>query len=116
MLDDAQASKVVDLYPHYPGNGELVKAGTRIVWNGQLKRAATDLWATEQNAPDCAPELWEDINYHKGYRIIPDTLTVGTAFEKNECGWWKDKIFRSIYDGKNVWTPDEYPAGWEVIK
>jgi hypothetical protein len=36
MLDDAQASTVIDLYPAYPADGSLVTSGTRINWRYQL--------------------------------------------------------------------------------
>lgn len=114
-LTDAQASESTLLYPQLKNNGELVKAGTRINWNGQLKRAAVDLWDTEQNNPDNAPALWEDIAYRDGYRIIPETITQGTAFAKDELGWWGDTLYRSLLDA-NVWTPEQYPSGWEVAE
>lgn len=111
---DAQASKAIQLYPLLKQNGTLVKAGTRINWNGQLKRAAVDLWDTEENNPDNAPGMWEDINYRDGYRIIPDTITVGLAFGMDECGWWGDVLYRSKV-AANVYTPDQYRAGWEIV-
>lgn len=114
-LDDAQASNVPEMYPRLYGNGELVKAGTRIYWNGQLKRAAVDLWDTMENNPDNAPALWENIDYTNGYRTIPEVITAGTAFAKGEKGWWKDAVYESLYDA-NVWTPDQFPAGWNKIQ
>lgn len=116
LLDDAQASTVVTLYPLMQYNGELIQNGTRINWHGQLKRAAVDLWDTEQNNPDNAPALWEDINYREGYRVIPETITEGLAFSYGEIGWWGGKLYRSIYSGKNVWSPEQYAAGWEVYE
>ena len=116
ILTDAQASTAVAIYPSLKEDGSLVKVGTRINWNGQLKRAAVDLWDTVENNPDNAPSLWENIDYKGGYRIIPETITAGTAFAKDECGWWGDVLYRSIYNGANVWTPEQYPAGWEIVE
>lgn len=115
MLTDAQASTVVDLYPALRGDGALITAGTRINWKGQLKRAAVDLWDTETNTPDNTPALWEDVNYREGYRIIPEVITAGLAFAKGEIGWWGDTLYRSLMDA-NVYTPEAYPAGWEVYE
>lgn len=112
---DAQASKAVSVYPTLKGNGALVSAGTRINWNGNLKRAATDLWDTAENNPDNAPALWEDIQYKDGYRIIPETITTGLAFAMDECGWWNGVLYRSKL-AANVYTPDQHPAGWEVVE
>ena len=114
-LEDKEASLTPELFAKLNQNGELISAGTRINWNGTLKRAAIDLWDTEENNPDNAPTLWEDINYKEGYRIIPETITVGTAFSKDECGWWKDLLYKSLLDN-NVWNPDQHPSGWELVK
>lgn len=110
--DDAVASLSVCAYPTLKADGTLIKAGTRINHNGKIKRASVDIWDTEANNPDNAPALWEDISYREGYRIIPETITTGTAFMKDECGWWGDELYVSLIDN-NVWTPDAYPSGWE---
>lgn len=111
---DALASIAVDVYPELNEDGELIKAGTRIKWNGVLKRAAVDLWDTAENNPENAPSLWENIEYKEGYRIIPNVITVGTAFTLNEYGWWNDVLYKSII-ASNVYTPEQYPAGWELV-
>lgn len=113
-LDDATASTAPELFPRLKGDGSLVKAGTRICWGGTLKRAAVDLWDNAENTPDAAPTLWEDFLYRDGIRIIPETITVGLAFAKGEQGWWGDVLYASTLDN-NVWTPEAYPAGWEII-
>lgn len=114
-LDDQEASKTPELSPFLNYDNSLISAGTRINWNGQLKRAAVDLWDTKANNPDNAPTLWENIDYKDGYRIIPETITAGTAFAKDEYGWWKDVLYRSTIDA-NVWTPDAYPTAWQIIE
>lgn len=112
---DEQAVDATVLYPTLKYDGSLVKNGTRINWNGTLKRAAVDLWDRAENDPDNAPTLWEDINISGGYREIPETITVGLAFSKDECGWWNGKLYRSKIDS-NVWNPDQYPSGWELVE
>ena len=113
-LDDATASQMALLFPGLKGDGSLVKSGTRINWNGVVKRAAVDLWDTETNNPDNAPTLWEALAYIDGIRIIPEVITVGTAFSKGEQGWWNGDLYESQADN-NVWTPDAYPAYWEEV-
>ena len=113
-LDDKTASEGAVLFPRLKQDGSLVSAGTRINWGGTVKRAAVDLWDTEANNPDNATSLWEDISYREGYRIIPETITAGTAFSKDECGWWNDTLYKSLIDA-NVYTPEQYPAGWEAV-
>lgn len=113
-LDDKTASEGATLFPRLKQDGSLVPSGTRINWGGTIKRAAVDLWDTEANNPDNAPTLWEDIAYREGYRIIPATITAGTAFAKDELGWWGDVLYKSLIDA-NVYTPEQYAAGWEVV-
>lgn len=115
VLSDADASKAVEIYPGMQYNGSLIRAGARIQWEGALKRAAVDLWDTEDNNPDNAPTLWEDVQYKDGYRIIPEVITVGLAFGLGERGWWKDILYESLIDA-NVYTPDDYPAGWKLAE
>ena len=113
-LDDKTASEAAALFPRLKGDGALVKAGTRINWHGTVKRAAVDLWDTAENTPDAASALWEDILYRDGYRIIPEVLTVTTAFSKGEYGWWGDKLYESLADA-NVYTPAAYPNNWREV-
>ena len=115
LVDDKTASIAPELYDRMRYDGDLIKAGTRINWHGTLKRAAVDLWDTQENNPVNAPTLWEDIAYRKGIRIIPDVITAGTAFAKGEQGWWKDVLYESVMDN-NVWTPGAWPDGWAVVE
>ena len=113
-LDDATASTAPEMFPRLKGNGELMEAGTRINWNGTVKKAAVDLWDTTENNPDNAPTLWVDLAYKDGYRIIPETITVTTAFSDGEYGWWGDALYRSKVDA-NVYTPEQYAQNWEAV-
>lgn len=109
---DATASLCPTLYPILKADNALIKAGTRINWNGVIKKASVDLWDTKENNPDNAPSLWEDLAYRDGIRIIPDIITVTTAFSNGELGWWKDELYKSLADN-NVYTPEQYSAWWE---
>lgn len=116
-LPDAEASIEPSLTRKMRYDGSLIKAGTRIDWGGVLKRAAVDLWDTEENNPDNALDLWENVLYRDGIRVIPDVITAGLAFSYDELGWWGDVLMRSILPGEktNVYTPDQYPAAWEEL-
>lgn len=110
---DKQASESIGIYPTMKYSGELIEVGTRIKWNGGIKKASVDLWDREENNPDNAPTLWEDIAYKDGIRIIPEVITVTSAFALDELGWWHDEIYKSLIEG-NVYTPDAYPQGWAI--
>lgn len=114
-LDDAIASTAPSMFPQLKQDGALIAAGTRINWNGAIKKAAVDLWDTAENNPDNAPTLWADLDYRDGIRIIPETITVAKAFAKDELGWWGDVIYRSKVDA-NIYTPEEYAGNWEIVE
>ena len=113
-LTDAQVSTVPEILPRMKYAGALISNGTRIYWNGAIKRASVDLWDREDQNPDNAPTLWEDVLYKDGYRIIPDPITVGLAFSNGEIGWWGDTLYQSMHDN-NVYTPEEYPDWWSKL-
>ena len=110
-LDDKTASTVPKLFPVLTGSGQAVSAGTRINWKGQVKRAAVTLWDREDQNPDNAADLWEDLDFVDGIRKITDVITAGLAFALGELGWRNGQIWESLIDG-NVWTPEEFDAGW----
>lgn len=114
-LDDQDASRVPEFYTTLKYNGALVPFGTRINWNGVLKKVAVDIWDTEENNPDNSPSLWVDVEYRDGTRIIPETITVSTAFAKDELGWWGETLYKSLVD-YNVYNPSQYAANWIVVE
>jgi hypothetical protein len=113
-LPDKEASDGAELFPQLNGDGSLIPNGTRINWNGVVKKATVDLWDTEENNPDNAPTLWKDIYYRDGYRIIPEVITVTTMFSKGECGWWGDVLYESVVDN-NAYTPEQYASNWVQV-
>ena len=112
-LDDKDASQAPELFEKMLYNGRLISYGTRINWNGVLKIAAVDLWDTEENNPDNAPTLWGDIEYRDGIRIISEVITAEKAFALGEKGWWQESVYESLINA-NVYTPEQYPAGWKL--
>ena len=113
---DADASKYAGLIPTLKGDGSLIPTGTRIRWGGKLYRARVDLWDTAESTPEMLPSLWEEIQYRKGIRVIPKTITAENPFQKGERGWWGDSLYESILDGVNIYTPETCPSGWKAVK
>lgn len=113
-LSDQEISQCPEFAHKMSYDGSLIEYKTRINWNGQVKMAAQNLWDTEQNNPDNAPDLWTDIDYVDGIRRIKENMTAGEAFSEGEKGWWKGGIYESTYNG-NVYTPEQYPDGWRKL-
>jgi len=115
-LPDSLASKYPSIYQGLTGDGALITAGTRIRWGDVVKKAAVDLWDRAENDPDNAPTLWANLDFHMGYRIIPEVITTSMAFSKGEIGYWPptDSLYRAKRDGV-VHSPAVYPADWEAV-
>lgn len=112
-LDDKTASTAPEMFGKLKQGGALVKAGTRINWNGVVKKANVDLWDTAENSPENATDLWSDLAFHDGYRIIPTVFTAEIAFSDGETGWWEqDGCYYTANANGTVWTPSECPSAW----
>lgn len=114
-LTDIQISETPSVIGTMLYDGELIENGTPIKWGADIVRAAVNLWDNETNNPDNAPALWEKIMYRDRIRIIPEVITVGLKFSKDELGWWGSDLYKSTMDN-NVWTPAEYAQAWELIE
>lgn len=114
-LSDKEVSTVPDVLRRMKYDGKLIQNGTRINWFGTIKRAAVDLYDREDQNPDNAPSLWEDVLYKKGIRIIPETITVGLAFSNGEQGWWRDGNLYESTVNNNVYTPAQYKQNWKLV-
>ena len=112
-LFDREASMLVDLYPQMRYDGKLIEVGTRIKWKDKLKRASVALWDREENNPDNAPALWEDVMYVDGIRVIEENMSAAKAFSYLEEGWWKERVYISLMAG-NTYTPEIAPNQWKL--
>lgn len=116
-LNDKAASESPGLFNSMKYDGKAIVAGTRINFEDVLYKATVTLWDTEENNPLNAPTLWEKVAYRNGIRIIPETITVTSAFALGELGFNEvdGLVYESLIDA-NVYTPEAYPAGWKVVE
>lgn len=112
-LADREASMLTEIHRGMNYDGTLIEAGTRIRWGDRLKRASVALWDREENNPNNAPTLWEDIQYVDGVRVIVENMPAALAFSYLEEGWWDGKIYISQMHG-NVYTPVTAPEQWKL--
>jgi hypothetical protein len=111
-LDDVNASSLPEAFPTLNNNGMAIPAGTRINWNGKIRKAKIDLFDISENNPDNSPEKWEIISYKNGIRDIQDTIDSALSFAAGKLGVWNGEIYESLYDN-NIWNPVQFPAGWK---
>lgn len=116
-LSDATISTAPMACRRMKYDGSLIQNGTRIYWpeDGKIYKNGSDLWDREEFNPTNSPDLWVEILYRLGIRIIPPKIEVSTKFSKDEMGWLGDTLCRSKVDN-NVYTPEEYPDNWDILK
>lgn len=116
-LSDAVISTAPEACQHMKYDGSLISNGTRIFWpeDGKIYKNGSDLWDREEFNPKNSPELWSEIMYREGIRIIPDKIEYVTRFAKDELGWRGNDLWQSLQND-NVYTPEEYPDYWKLIK
>lgn len=94
--------------------GRECKINEVYLYKGELYRCRQTHTTQEDWTPDITEALFKKLMYRDGIRIIPEVITTGDMFAKDELGWWGDALYKSLMDA-NVYTPEQYPTGWEVV-
>lgn len=123
-MQDFAASAPDDKAYRYPSLFPAWKAGTdyakddRVECGGKLWKCLQPHKATDDWSPvaDGTEALWVEIAAPGEYREIKSGMLSTEAFAIGEIGWYqtKDNLYRSLIDA-NVWTPDDFPSGWEKV-
>lgn len=50
----------------------------------------------------------------KAKPYMPPNGTSG-AYKTGDCCVYDGVVYRSVFEGDNVWSPADYPAGWEEV-
>lgn len=116
-LSDAEISEVPEVCERMKYTGSLIPNGTRIYFpeTNKIYKNGSDVWDREEFNPINSSNLWTELNYKDGIRIIPENITYTERLSKDELGWWKDKIYRSLQND-NIYTPEQYASYWELVE
>ena len=114
-LDDADALNAIELYPVWADDVSYV-AGDRVRYDGVLYKCLQDHTAQVDWTPTAAPSLWAKV-------LIPDSDTIPeweqpdstNGYSKGDKVKYNGAVYESLIDN-NVWSPDAYPAGWQVVE
>ena len=63
------------------------------------------------------PAIYSRKNTQDPKKAKPWMAPNGTSgvYIKGDCAIDNGHVWRSIFDGENVWQPTSYPAGWEDL-
>lgn len=89
--------------------------GKNTAGDAQLYTVLQDHISTEEWKPDISTSLYKAIGVTGGgYPVWVQPLGTSDAYNTGDIVSHNDILYRSTIDG-NVWAPDAYPAGWEVL-
>lgn len=94
--------------------GEYLTYGENKVGDPQLYKVAQTHTSQADWTPDITPALFTPIGLtEEGYPIWAQPTGEHDAYNTGDIVSYNDTLYISTIDG-NVWSPDAYPAGWEV--
>lgn len=115
-LDDAG----YPLWAQPSGAHDAYNVGDIVNYNGTLYESiiSGNVWS-----PDVYPAGWQLVESGGGTEpeepaTYPDWVQptgAHDAYNKGDIVSYKGTLYRSLVDG-NTWSPDTYPAGWEVVQ
>ena len=120
---DTQAAdmmEVATVFPKYQvGKAYKVKEvfshGVNSVGDPQLYQVLQAHTSAAEWAPEASPSLYKQIGVaENGYPEWVQPLGASDAYNIGDVVSYGGKLYKSTIDG-NVWAPDAYPAGWEIV-
>lgn len=111
---DAERSELPLLHDKWRAGREC-KINEIYLYKGELYKCRQTHNTQPDWKPDTTEALFSKLMFRDGIRIIPEVITTGDMFAKDELGWWGDKKYKSLMDA-NVYTPEQYAAGWEIVE
>ena len=110
LQDDAAALENIDLYPLWKA-GIAVAVGDRLRYEETLYKVIQAHTTQEDWTPDKTPALFVVVSLDEWPEWKQPT-GAQDAYNKGDKVTYKGDHYISLIDG-NVWSPEEYPAGWE---
>lgn len=118
-LTDEAAMEISTVYPAYEvgkayATDELISYGVNGVGDPQLYRIVQAHTSQADWTPDATPALYAPIGLtEEGYPVWSKPTGSHDAYAVGDIVDYNGTLYKSLIDG-NVYSPDEYPAGWEI--
>lgn len=97
--------------------GQLVEKGTVVWYQGKLYRCIQSHTTQLDWTPDLVPTLWVQVNAPDVIPVWKQPTGAQDAYQTGDKVHFPtagDPVYRSLIDA-NVWSPTEYPQGWEKL-
>lgn len=121
LEDEEKILEVPSIYPKFKvgknyKTKDIFSYGENAVGDPQLYQVLQDHTSSAEWTPDTAVSLYKAIGISEnGIPIWVQPLGASDAYNKGDLVMYNGVCYRSLIDG-NVWSPDIYSKGWEVVE
>ena len=119
MLTEEQALEISTVYPVWETGrayavGDILSYGTNSVGDPQLYKVVLAHTSQADWTPDATASLYDAFGLDEGgYPVWSQPTGAHDAYNTGDIVNYNGTLYISLIDG-NSWSPDTYPAGWEV--
>lgn len=119
-LSDEDAMEVATVFPKYEvgkayKQGEMFTFGENEVGDAQLYRVAQAHTSATEWLPNENPALYTPIGLNaEGHPVWSRPTGAQDAYNIGDIVDYNGTLYKSLIDG-NTYSPEEYPAGWEIV-
>ena len=110
-LDDAAALDAMAIYPAWEADTAYA-INQRVRYGDNLYKCAQAHTSHGDWMPSATPALWVRVSIEEWPEWVQPT-GAHDAYAKGDKVTYKGKRYMSLIDG-NAYSPDAYPAGWEM--
>lgn len=120
-LPDEQAMEVATVFPKYEVGksykaNEMFTYGVNDIGDPQLYRVVMEHTSQEDWLPNITASLYTPIGLtDEGYPIWSRPTGAHDAYNMGDIVDFNGELYKSLING-NTYSPEEYPAGWEIVK
>ena len=120
-LTEEQALEIAAVYPKWEAGkayavGDIISHGTNATGDPQLYKVVQAHTSQEDWIPGQGTDsLYDAFGLNEsGYPIWAQPSGAHDAYNTGDIVDYNGTLYKSLIDG-NVWAPDAYPQGWEVV-
>ena len=116
-LPDEDALEAVELFPLWAAD-TAYEADQRIRYEDRLYRCVQAHTSQDGWEPPAVPALWTEVAKPGEIPVWKQPTGAQDAYNTGDLVHYPDvdgPVYRSIVDN-NVWSPADYPQGWEEVK
>lgn len=115
-LPDEDALTGIELFPVW-AEDKGYSADKRVRHHGKLYRCVQAHTSQAAWTPDVTPALWTEVALPGEIPVWRQPTGTQDAYNTGDRVHYpgeNDPVYESTIDG-NVWSPEAYPAGWQVV-